>query len=98
MDEPNDDPTIGEKEVESLMIVDMVFYSLVLCFASYMIIKHLILDKRHEITYLPAFYSLTVLLAVLKLCQCITEYTYSGETYQLYVWNISSCIGAQTKL
>ena len=46
----------------------MIFYSLVLSLASYMIVKYLILDKKHELSYLTAFYALTVLLAVSKLC------------------------------
>ena len=76
----------------------MIVFSTMLCFASYMIAKYLIYEKRHEITYLPAFYALTVLLAVLRLCQIITNYTMTGENNLLYIFNISSVIGYQVHL
>jgi len=61
----------------------MVFYSLVLVFAGYMIVKYFFYDNKHEITYLSAFYALTVLLAVAKLSNFITYYRDTGECYQL---------------
>jgi len=72
MDMPFEDPTIGETAFTGLEIFEMIVFSSMLCFASYMIAKYLIYEKRHEITYLPAFYALTVLLVVLRLCQFIT--------------------------
>jgi len=72
MEEPIEDPTISEVAFKGLLIFDMVVFSTMLLFASYMIIKYLIIEKRHEITYLPAFYALTVALAFLKLSQFIT--------------------------
>jgi len=66
MEDPAEDQTSGA--FKGLLIIDMTFYSLVLSFASYMIVKYLILDKKHELAYLTAFYTLTVLLAVAHLC------------------------------
>jgi len=71
MEDPTEEPPTEDQPsgaFKGLIIVDMIFYSLVLSFASYMIVKFLILDKKHELTYLTAFYSLTVLLAVAHLC------------------------------
>ena len=98
MDEPIEDPTIAENAFKGLMISEMIFYSATLLISSYMIVKYLILGKKYEITYLTAFYALTVLLVVSKLCNFITEYRMTGEIYQLYIWYISSSIGSQTKL
>ena len=95
-----DDPTIGETETafKGLEIFDMIVYSTMLFFASYMIAKYLIFEKRHEITYLPAFYALTVALAVIRLCNFITEYRESGETWQKHIIDISSIISCQINL
>jgi len=98
MDEPIDDPTLGETAFKGLMIFEMIVFTVMLFFASYMIAKYLIYGKRHEITYLSAFYVLTVLLAVSKLCMFITQYRMTGETYQLIIVGSSSIIGTQTKL
>ena len=98
MENPEEDPTIGETAFKALEISEMVFYSVVLVFAGYMIVKYFIYDDKHEITYLSAFYALTILLVVVKLCQFITYYRMTGEAYQEYICNISTQIGAQTKL
>jgi len=76
----------------------MIVFSTMLFFASYMIAKYLIFEKRHEIIYLPAFYALTVALAVLKLCQFITNYRWTGESHQEYIMTIPSAIGSQIQL
>jgi len=100
MDEPIEDPTINEVAFRGLTVFDIIVYSTMLLFASYMIAKYLIYEKRHEITYLPAFYALTVALAILKLCQFITNYSsrMTGESHQVYIMNISSTISSQIYL
>jgi len=52
----------------TLTIFDIVAYSYVLVFDTYMVVKYLIYEKKHELTYLVSFYSLTFALAIFKIC------------------------------
>jgi len=70
----------------ALEIENILAYSFVLVFASYMIVQFLILKKRHDIYYLSAYYALTVALSISKLSFFIGELTFTGEDiYQDYM-------------
>jgi len=98
MENPKEDPTLGETAFSWMLIFDMVFYSLVLLFAGYMIYKHLIMEKRYEISYLVAFYALTVVLTVSKISYFIVVYRTPETTFQICLWDILAGIGSHTKL
>ena len=74
-------------------------YSFVLLLASYMIIKYLIIGKRYNIAYLSAFYSLTVALAISKLCFFTVVFRYTkDEVYKDYILDISNGVCPQFKM
>ena len=86
------------KFLTSLDIFNIVTYSFVLLFASYMIVKYLILEKK-DITYLVAYYSLTVALAISKICYFIIQLTNKeGHLYMEYLNDLSSRVGPQFKV
>jgi len=68
MDDPADDRYLLKELMTWLTIFDIVAFSYILIFDIYMVVKYLIYGKKHEITYLVPFYSLTFALATFGIC------------------------------
>jgi len=99
MDDPADDRDLLETLVTLLAIFDIVVYSCVLLFDVYMVVKYLIMEKKHELTYLISFYSLTFALSISKICYFITVLRYTGDqVHQNYIMDLSSEFGVQLKV
>jgi len=99
MEDPEEERNVKDKLMTSLRIENIVTYSVVLLLASYMIFKFLIIEKKYDIAYLTAYYSLTVALAISKICMFIVGLRYSGEhVYQDYMLDISMPVGPQIKV
>jgi len=67
MEDPGNEKNTKDKLMTGLEIENILAYSFVLVFASYIIVQYLILKKKHDIYYLKAYYALTVALAISKL-------------------------------
>jgi len=97
--DPIDEKNLKNKFQIALDIENIVAYSFVLLFAVYMIVKYLIIEKKHEITYLVLYYALTVSLAISKICLFIVALTYTGEDiYQDCIADVSKKIGPHFKI
>jgi len=90
MDDPADDKHLLGKLMTTVVIFDIVAYSYVLLFDVYMVVKFLIYEKKHELTYLVSFYSLTFAHAISKICCFITLLRYTGDqVHQDYIIDLS---------
>jgi len=95
MDDPADDRHLLKSLMTSLTIFDIVVYSFVLLFDVYMVVKYLIMEKKHELTYLVSFYSLTFALAIFKICMFITLLRYTGDqVHQDYIGDLTVTISS----
>jgi len=99
MDDPADDKNTLKTFMAWVASFELASYSSLLIFAGYMIVKYLVLQKKHEITYLTTFYSLTVALAVSRICHFTMFFRYSGEhVYQDYITDVAMVICPQFKI
>jgi len=99
MEDPEDDRNILKKLLTWIASFELASFTLVLIFAGYIIVKYLVLQKKHEITYMTSFYSLTVALAISRVSFFIVFFSYSGEHfYQDYMSDVLLTIGPQFKL
>jgi len=95
MDDPTDDRHLLEKLMKSLVIFDLVAYSFVLLFDVYMVVKYLVMEKRHELTYLVSYYSLTFALALSKICMFTVYLRYTGDqVHQDYLYDLTVTISS----
>ena len=62
--------------------IDLGVYFLMLCFALYNTVQFLIIQRKGKIAFLSAFYTLTILVAMLGVTFCAAYLCYhrSGET------------------
>jgi len=85
MEDPADDRTILSKLLTWVASFELVSFTFVLVFAGYIIVNYLVLQQKHELTYLTSFYSLTVALALSRISSFIVFLNYSMEdTHQVY--------------
>jgi len=94
MDDREDEKTLKDRLMTWLFIFNILQYSYLLIFDAYIVVKYIIKEKKHDITYLISFYSLTFALALSKICMCIFLLRYTGEhVYQDYAYDVLGEIG-----
>jgi len=62
-----------------LAIFNIIAYSVLLILDGYMVIKYLVIEKKHELTYMIPYYALTFALALSKICMFIVILRYTGD-------------------
>jgi len=88
--------SISEDErvvIVAFQVFDIALYFSLLFFAIYMTVAYVIMDNKHTLDYIKAFYTLSVLLAVSKIAMLVVQVGWTGELYQWYIYEISNQSG-----
>jgi len=66
---------------EGVTFADLIVYSIMLCFALFMVVKYVILDKKYTAIYLTTFYVLTIIVSISNISLLVCSIRWSGASY-----------------